>query len=182
MEIVNTVLLDNVDSGAANPWGARLVRGRPDRSSSRHAGTHEISVIDFPALLAKLATLPTELDGNQGSRLQRRASRVQADVPNDLAFLVGVRQRIRFPEADRGPRAVVLVGAKALRGQLFLRLAHRDRPRRAPTRARVHPAGAEAGDDRRAQGRVLLQRRDASAFKAGKAAPVAIRATRAWTA
>ena len=108
LEIVNTVLLDNVDSGAANPrgiaWsadGAKLV--------ITHAGTHEISVIDFPGLLAKLQRLPATLQGGTGPVYA--ASRVQADVPNDLSFLVGVRERYRLPETDRGPRAVVVVGS-----------------------------------------------------------------------
>jgi cytochrome c peroxidase len=34
-------------------------------------------------------------------------------VPNDLTFLVGLRQRLALPKEDRGPRAVVLVGTRA---------------------------------------------------------------------
>jgi len=108
LEIVNTVLLDNVDSGAANPrgmaWsadGAKLV--------VTHSGTHEISVIDFPGLLEKLRQLPATLEGGTGAAYA--ASRVQADVPNDLSFLVGIRERYRLPETDRGPRAAVVVGS-----------------------------------------------------------------------
>ena len=48
MAVLNTVLLDEPDRGAANPWGAAW------SADSRtlvvaHAGTHEVSVIDFPA-------------------------------------------------------------------------------------------------------------------------------------
>ena len=40
-------------------------------------------------------------------------------MPNDLAFLVGVRQRIKLPQADLGPRAVVVVERKAYVANYF---------------------------------------------------------------
>ncbi len=117
MEVLNTVLLDNVDSGAAQPWG---VAWSADSKTVcvAIAGTHELSVTDFPALLAKLAKLPAELDPSKAYDYNA-ASRVQADVPNDLSFLVGVRRRIKLPETDRGPRAVVLIGSKAYLANYF---------------------------------------------------------------
>jgi YVTN family beta-propeller protein len=48
-----------------------------------------------------------------------RAARVQADVPNDLTFLAGLRKRIKLPESDRGPRAVAMVGSKAYVANYF---------------------------------------------------------------
>jgi len=117
IEILNTVLVDNVDSGAANPWG---VAWSADSKTVviAHAGTHEISVIDLPGLLAKLAKLPAKLE--EGKTYDyNAASRVQADVPNDLSFLVGVRKRIKLPQGDRGPRAVALLGNKAYVASYF---------------------------------------------------------------
>jgi YVTN family beta-propeller protein len=117
MEIVNTVLLDNIDRGAADPWG---VGWSADSATLviTHAGSHEISVIDFAGLLAKLAKVPVALDASKPVD-PISASRVQADVPNDLAFLVGVRQRIKLPKTDLGPRAVVLLGRKAYIANYF---------------------------------------------------------------
>lgn len=117
MEIVNTILLDNVDSGAANPWGiAWSADGKTIVIAL--AGTHEISVTDFPGLMAKLAKLPAKLE--EGKTYDyNAASRVQADVPNDLSFLVGVRRRIKLPETERGPRAVAVVGNKAYVANYF---------------------------------------------------------------
>jgi DNA-binding beta-propeller fold protein YncE len=111
LEVVNTVLVDNVDSGAANPWG---IAWSADSKTVviAHAGTHEISVIDFPGLLARLARLPAKLEEGKAYDYNA-ASRVRDDVPNDLSFLVGVRKRLRLPESDRGPRAVALLGARA---------------------------------------------------------------------
>jgi YVTN family beta-propeller protein len=104
--IVNTVLLDNAESGAANPWacgwsadGATLF--------VTHAGTHEVSVIDFPGLLARLTGLPDNLN-DQLTPSYATASRVKVDVPNDLAFLTGLRERIKLN--GKGPRAAVAKG------------------------------------------------------------------------
>lgn len=110
MEVVNTVLLDSVDRGAANPWGAAWSADSKTLVIA-HAGAHEISVIDFPALLAKLAKVPREAAPGLPVDYSS-ASRVQADVPNDLAFLVGLRRRVKLPEGELGPRAVVMLGSK----------------------------------------------------------------------
>ncbi|MBX3440728.1 MAG: hypothetical protein KF861_24775, partial [Planctomycetaceae bacterium] len=110
MRIVNTVLLDDPGAGAANPWGVAW------SADSRtllvtHAGSHELSIIDFTALLAKLAKVPATQDIKEAEFVG--ASRVQADVPNDFSFLAGLRKRIALPESDRGPRPVVTIGPKA---------------------------------------------------------------------
>ena len=117
MEVLNTVLLDNVDSGAANPWG---IAWSADSATVvvTHAGTHDISVVDFPALLAKLAKLPAKIEDAKVADYNS-ASRIQTDVPNDLAFLVNIRQRLKLPAADRGPRAVAVIGTKAYVANYF---------------------------------------------------------------
>jgi mono/diheme cytochrome c family protein len=111
MEVVNTVLLDSVDRGAANPWG---IAWSADNTTLviTHAGTHEISVVKFAELLAKLAKVPVVPPVGGGADYIS-TSRSQADVPNDLAFLVGLRQRLKLPAEDRGPRSVVLIGTRA---------------------------------------------------------------------
>jgi YVTN family beta-propeller protein len=97
MEILNTVLLDTLERGAANPWGeAWSAEGRT--LVVTHAGTHEVSVIDFPALLAKL-TKPAPT-----------GTYATARTADDLALLVDIRQRRVLPEGDLGPRGVVVVG------------------------------------------------------------------------
>lgn len=87
--LLNTVLLDEVDMGAANPWG---VTCSPDgtRLLVAHAGSHEISIIDR---------------GRLHRKLEEAAARGEADtVPNDLAFLVGLRERCRLK--GKGPRGI----------------------------------------------------------------------------
>ncbi len=117
MKLINTVLLDNVDSGAANPWGVAWTADSKTICVAI-AGTHEVSVTDLPALLAKLAKLPATLEPGK-TYDYTAASRVQSDVPNDLSFLVGVRKRIKLPETDRGPRALAVIGNKVYTANYF---------------------------------------------------------------
>ncbi len=120
MEVLNTVLLDSVDRGAANPWGAAWSADSQTLVVAL-AGTHEVSVTDFPALLAKLAALSTNSSTAASAALpySAAASHVPSDVPNDLSFLVGVRERRPLPEGDLGPRAVVVVGRRAYTANYF---------------------------------------------------------------
>lgn len=97
LRISGTVLLDEIDAGAANPWalawtpnGAQLV--------VTHAGTHEVSVIDAPALLRKVAT--TAVDAATTQKLSA-----------DLTALLGIRRRV--PLAGQGPRAIAVAGQRA---------------------------------------------------------------------
>ncbi len=120
MQVLNTVLLDTIDRGAANPWGAAWSADSKTLVVAI-AGTHEISITDFPALLEKLAKVAAAAPaaGNAALPYSSSASRVPSDVPNDLAFLVGVRERRRLPEGDLGPRAVVVVGRRAYLANYF---------------------------------------------------------------
>ena len=120
MQVLNTFLLDNIDRGAANPWGAAWsADGRTLVVAL--AGTHELSVTDFPALLAKLAKLTPEPATAISPALpySTTGTRAPSDVPNDLSFLVGVRERRPLPEGDLGPRAVVVLGRRAYVANYF---------------------------------------------------------------
>ena len=120
MQVLNTVLLDTIDRGAANPWGAAWSADSKALVVAL-AGTHEISITDFPALLDKLAKLSPEsfVAASPALPYSNTASRAPSDVPNDLSFLVGVRERRPLPENDLGPRAVVVVGRRAYTANYF---------------------------------------------------------------
>ena len=100
--LVNTILLDDVDHGAANPW-AIAWSANSETLCVSHAGTHEISVIDMPALQAKLDKAVAE--------------KKDKEVQNDLSFLVGLRRRLKL--AGNGPRCMTIIGAKAYVGEYF---------------------------------------------------------------
>jgi DNA-binding beta-propeller fold protein YncE len=115
-KLINTVLLDNIDAGAANPWAVAW-SADGSRFFVTHAGTHEVSVVDFPALLARLQKLAAPDAGQMID--YTAASRTAADVPNDLSFLVGLRQRIRLAATERGPRAIAVTGSRAWLANYF---------------------------------------------------------------
>ncbi len=115
LSVINTVLLDNVDRGAADPWAIGWTADGKNLAVT-HAGTHDLSVIDVPALLAKLRGLPAKPDPARPVD-PYSASRVAADVPNDLAFLVGLRSRVRL--SGNGPRALTIVGAQLFVANYF---------------------------------------------------------------
>ena len=109
LEVLNTVLLDDPDRGAANPWAVAW-SGDGRWLCVTHAGTHELSMIDFPALLKKLAALPAT-PPPASVKDSYVSSRSAADVPNDLSFLYGLRRRVQL--GGRGPRALVIAGDHA---------------------------------------------------------------------
>jgi len=105
----NTVLLDDIDLGAANPWGVECTDDGKYICVS-HAGTHEISVIDQNALHSKLAKVE---DGLTVAGLQMTPE----DVKNDLAFLAELRTRINL--SGLGPRGITIISNKVYIAEYF---------------------------------------------------------------
>lgn len=129
--LLTTVLLDNVDQGAANPWGVACSADGAWLCVA-HSGTHEVSVIDRPALHARLDALA------RGGKTEFPAT--LDDVPTDLSFLVGLRQRLPLP--GNGPRALVLAGTRLVAAQYFTDdLAVIRQEKTGPTAARTLPLG-----------------------------------------
>lgn len=97
-KLVNAVLLDNIDRGAANPWGVACTEDGKYVCVTL-AGSHEVSVIDREALHRKLAENPAE------------------DIPNDLSFLVGLRRRVQL--SGLGPHELAVVGTRLYTAEYF---------------------------------------------------------------
>jgi len=118
-ELLNTVLLDDVDLGGAVPWGVTCTADGKSICVT-HGSTHELSVIDAAAMIEKLVNMPPAPDDDRGGYSYGTA----AGVPNDLAFLVGLRRRIRLhggglhspPTYEEttlnGPRGLAALGPK----------------------------------------------------------------------
>jgi YVTN family beta-propeller protein len=106
---LNTVLLDEIDLGAANPWGVACSDDGKLICVS-HAGSHEISVIDRDELHSKLAQV------DDGLEVAGRIFKPE-DVKNDLAFLDGFRRRVKL--SGLGPRGIALVGNKLYAAEYF---------------------------------------------------------------
>lgn len=108
---VGTVLLDQVEHGTANPWAAAWA-GDGTNLLVTHAGTHELSVIDFPGLMRKLARPPP---GGVGKPVP--TGYPTEEEVTDLTFLSGLRQLIGL--GGNGPRCLVTKGNRALVGNYF---------------------------------------------------------------
>ncbi|MGM0488429.1 MAG: cell surface protein [Planctomycetota bacterium] len=132
--LINTVLLDEIDLGAANPYAVKTSADGA-RIFVSHAGSHELSVIDAKKMLEKLAAVPKTLEE---AREQGRtdasgaySSTTVADVPNDLAFLVDLRDRIRLRKRSmpglvdeeepllKGPRGFDVIGSNVYMAVYF---------------------------------------------------------------
>jgi len=108
-KLVNTVLLDDVGLGAANPWGVGCTDDGTQIVIS-HAGTDEVCVIDRKVLHERLA-------GAAAGEKVTHVSSAASDVPNDLSFLTGIKQRIKLP--GKGPRALVVDGSQVLVAEYY---------------------------------------------------------------
>jgi DNA-binding beta-propeller fold protein YncE len=106
---LTTVLLDDVDQGAANPWGVACTADGATLLVT-HSGTHELSIIDRAALHERIGVVAG------GGRAGGFSASLD-DIPNDLSFLVGLRRRVRLP--GNGPRGVAPAGGAALVAQYF---------------------------------------------------------------
>ena len=126
-KLINTVLLDDIDLGAANPWGV-AVTDDGKKICVTHSGTQELSIIDAEGMHAKLNEVPNTIEeAKAAGRYDNRgtySSIVKSDIPNDLAFLVGLRRRIGLESSDpwaivedakkvNGPRGLDIIGNKA---------------------------------------------------------------------
>jgi YVTN family beta-propeller protein len=115
LKVITTVLLDEDGRGAANPWAAHW-NADGKVLLITHAGTHEVSVIDAPGLLAKVLALPARLE-SPTKPADSNAAQVLGDVPNDLEFLKALRTRVKLH--GKGPRCLAVSGTRIFIGNYF---------------------------------------------------------------
>lgn len=82
-DFLGSIIVDEPNRGAAGTWG---IAQSGDKLIVSHSGTHDLSVIDYPAMIAKLRSYKSGTDV----------------LAYDLRFLYGLRQRI--PITGNGPR------------------------------------------------------------------------------
>ena len=145
-KLVNTVLLDEIDRGAANPWGVACT---PDgaRLLVTHSGSHEVSVIDRVKLHDKLDRVA------KGEKVTAVSTSPQ-QVPNDLAFLVDIRERVRLP--GNGPRGVAVIGSRACVTEYFTDTLAVFDPSASPVRCTSIPLGPKPAPDAIPQGEIFF--------------------------
>ena len=120
--LMETVLLDDVDHGAANPW-ALACTSDGKLLCVTHAGTHELSVIEIRPLIDKIfadrrrnRVRSERFTGNTYSSYSS-GSGSNSNIPNELSFLYGIRERVNLP--GNGPRALAIVGRTAYVAEYF---------------------------------------------------------------
>lgn len=91
-EFVGAVLVDEPDRGAAGIWS---ISCDERHIYITHSGTHEVSIIDHPAMLRKF-----------------EAYKDKSRLDYDLNFLYGLRERVKLQ--GNGPRDFVLNGDKLI--------------------------------------------------------------------
>lgn len=104
--IYHTVLLDDVKHGAANPWGIEFDKDGKTLFVT-HAGTSELSIIDFQKLLEILKKYPS-MPGHYS---------YLSDPSNKLSFIRDCR--MRFELKGEGPRSLTAGSTKLYVGQYF---------------------------------------------------------------
>jgi len=119
--LLETVLLDDVDHGAANPWAVACTSDGKLLCIT-HAGTHELSVIETRPLIDKISAhrrrdraRSEDLTGIYSGNSYGSGS--GSNIPNELSFLYGLRERIKLP--GRGPRSLAIIGRKAYVAEYF---------------------------------------------------------------
>ena len=123
-ELFETVLLDDVDYGAANPWAVGCTNDNKYVCVT-HAGTDELSIIEITALLDKIGKYHADEKKSQSRATGQYSygsyggidSRPLSNIPNELSFLYGIRQRIKL--RGKGPRALSIIGAKIYIAEYF---------------------------------------------------------------
>ena len=116
-EFINTVILDDVDLGAANPWPIEV---SPDSKTVYIglSGTHELCIVDMEQTLEKLLSLPkTVEEAKEAGNFSERTTILAGDVPQSLAFLVKLKKRVKLP--DKAPRSIAVIGGKVYLGMYF---------------------------------------------------------------
>jgi YVTN family beta-propeller protein len=121
-KLLDTVLLDDVDYGAANPWGVRCTKDGKYVCVT-HAGSHELSVIDTAALLDKIKSYRSDKKDQGGAGRQDgyggygSALSAYTGISNELSFLYGFRHRVRL--RGKGPRSLAIAGSKVYVAEYF---------------------------------------------------------------
>jgi cytochrome c peroxidase len=98
-KLIETVLLDDVDYGAANPW-ALACTSDSKYLCVTHAGIHAAQAPAADAYSAYSAGTETP-----------------SNVPNELSFLYGLRSRVKL--SGKAPRALAIVGQTAYVAEYF---------------------------------------------------------------
>lgn len=101
---VTSVLLDDVDLGAGNPWGIDMTHDG-EKIVVASSGTQEAIIIDVSGMHDRI------LKTKNGEYSRTYSS--MKDIPNYLNFMEGLKQRIALPDEAKNPREMDISQNKA---------------------------------------------------------------------
>ena len=115
LTLLGTVLLDDKDRGAANPWAVQWSEDGKLLYVT-HAGTHELSIIDAPGLVTKVT---------HGRALQATTNHGEDPAPasglagrgTDFEYLADLRRRVKLH--GKGPRCLAVRGRRVFVANYF---------------------------------------------------------------
>lgn len=118
--LLETVLLDDVDLGAANPW-ALACTSDSKYLCVTHTGANELSVIEIAPMLEKIRSYHqrsgTSPQNYTGGSYTSYGYETASNIPNELSFLYGIRERVKL--LGKGARSLVILGRKAYVAEYF---------------------------------------------------------------
>ena len=129
-QLFDTVLLDDVDNGAANPWAVGCTNDGKYICVT-HAGTDELSLIDVNAMLEKIRKYHADEKNSRSSSAgqsnygsydtaspgESLRTTPTSNIPNELSFLYDIRKRIKL--RGKGPRALAIIGSNIYVAEYF---------------------------------------------------------------
>jgi YVTN family beta-propeller protein len=129
-QLFDTVLLDDVDNGAANPWAVGCTNDGKYICVT-HAGTDELSLIDVNAMLEKIRKYHADEKNSRSSSAgqsnygsydtaspgESLRTTPTSNIPNELSFLYDIRKRIKL--RGKGPRALAIIGSDIYVAEYF---------------------------------------------------------------
>jgi len=119
-KLLETVLLDDVDLGAANPW-ALACTSDSTYLCVTHTGTNELSVIEIAPMLEKIRSYHrrnrTSPQSTSSGSYTAYGYETASNIPNELSFLYGIRKRVKL--LGKGARSLAILGHKAYVAEYF---------------------------------------------------------------
>ena len=110
--LLGTVLLDDTNLGAANPWGVAIAADGKYLAVA-HSGSHELSRIPLELLLEILRKESAGANGAVSGDHPDAAYGSDSGLANDLTAMTRTG-RVRIPLPGGGPRTVVAAGSRVL--------------------------------------------------------------------
>lgn len=114
--VTATMMLDDLDWGAGNPWGVAVT---DEQIAVAISGTHELMILDRVGMRAKIDSVTNGSYWNGKNQALKYQGYLQNadDIANDLTFLATLKTRVKLYAS--GPRGVAVLNGNAYVADYF---------------------------------------------------------------